>query len=460
MKKSAKNKVFETLISITNQEGAPSATAADIASILNISRQNVSHYLTRLMEEGVVDKISGKPVYWKPTKQNMLENSNGEINSFQNVVGYDGSLREIIQKCISAVKYPPNGLNILINGSTGVGKSFLANQIFNYAKEVGIIGQSAPLSVLNCADYADNPELLSSTLFGYKKGAFTGAEKDTKGLLSNADGGYLFLDEIHRLSRENQEKLFLFMDTGKYRPIGENSDWSEANVRFIFATTEKSEDFFLDTFERRIQVVVKIPDLGVRPLIEQIEFVQLFFHNEAEILEKDILVTKEVLEILLTHSILGNIGRLKNIIKISCANAYSKRSGSNLVVTKRDLPIESLKQVSREVAFPINDLLISYKQPFSLNKQNFFDLDERLEKMMTQFNNNDLSARTIVLKKEIQSLITLLDQKFQLTDSQQLKMQMYQKIWQKKVQKKYGLINSYPAAEVSSRIYANTRGAS
>ena len=148
MKKSAKNKVFETLISITNQEGAPSATAADIASILNISRQNVSHYLTRLMEEGVVDKISGKPVYWKPTKQNMLENSNGEINSFQNVVGYDGSLREIIQKCISAVKYPPNGLNILINGSTGVGKSFLANQIFNYAKEVGIIGQSAPLSVL------------------------------------------------------------------------------------------------------------------------------------------------------------------------------------------------------------------------------------------------------------------------------------------------------------------------
>ena len=92
--------------------------------------------------------------------------------------------------------------------------------------------------------------------------------------------------------------------------------------------------------------------------------------------------------------------------------------------------------MSREVAFPINDLLISYKQPFSLNKQNFFDLDERLEKMMTQFNNNDLSARTIVLKKEIQSLITLLDQKFQLTDSQQLKMQMYQKIWQKKVQKK------------------------
>lgn len=455
MKKSAKNKVFETLVSITNQEESSSATATDIASILKISRQNVSHYLTRLMEEGVVDKISGKPVYWRPTKQNMLKNFNDESNSFQNVVGYDGSLKEIIQKCISAVKYPPNGLNILINGSTGVGKSFLANQIFNYAKEVAIIGPDAPLSVLNCADYADNPELLSATLFGYKKGAFTGAEKDTKGLLSHADGGYLFLDEIHRLSRENQEKLFLFMDTGKYRPIGENSGWSEANVRFIFATTEKSEDFFLDTFERRIQVVVKIPDFAVRPLVEQIEFIQLFFHNEAEIIEKDILVTKEVLEILLTHSISGNVGRLKNIIKISCADAYSKRSGSKLVVTKKNLPIELLKQISREVTIPIDDLPISHTHPFSLNMKNFFNLDERLEKMMTQFNNNDLSVRITVLKKEIQSLIKLLNQKFQLTDSQQLKMRMYQKFWQKIIQKKYGLINSYPAAEVSSRIYAN-----
>lgn len=109
MKKSAKDKVFETLIGITHQEEVPSATAADIASVLGISRQNVSHYLTRLMEEGFVDKISGKPVYWKPIKQIMIENSSEGTNSFQNVVGYDGSLREIIQKCISAVRYPPNG---------------------------------------------------------------------------------------------------------------------------------------------------------------------------------------------------------------------------------------------------------------------------------------------------------------------------------------------------------------
>ena len=81
--------------------------------------------------------------------------------------------------------------------------------------------------VLNCADYANNPELLSAALLGYKKGSFTGADTDKEGLLQEADGGYLFLDEVHRLSYENQENLFVFMDTGRYRPLGDKN-WKAA----------------------------------------------------------------------------------------------------------------------------------------------------------------------------------------------------------------------------------------
>ncbi len=65
-----------------------------------------------------------------------------------------------------------------------------------------------------------NPELLSSALFGYTKGAFTGASQEHTGLLEKADGGVLFLDEVHRLSEEGQEKLFTFMDTGEFSPMG------------------------------------------------------------------------------------------------------------------------------------------------------------------------------------------------------------------------------------------------
>ncbi|BBM18418.1 hypothetical protein G15_2083 [Enterococcus avium] len=139
--------------------------------------------------------------------------------------------------------------------------------------------EGAPFAILNCADYADNPELLSATLFGYKTGAFTGAEKDTAGLLATADNGYLFLDEVHRLSKENQEKLFLFMDTGKYRPVGENVHWSSSEVRFIFATTEKNEDFLLETFNRRIQITIQLPTFEERPIQERLALIQQFFQN-------------------------------------------------------------------------------------------------------------------------------------------------------------------------------------
>lgn len=78
-------------------------------------------------------------------------------------------------------------------------------------KKVNVIHENAPFKVLNCAQYHNNPELLSGILFGYVKGAFTGADEDRNGLLQDADGGVLFLDEVHRLPPEGQEKLFVYM---------------------------------------------------------------------------------------------------------------------------------------------------------------------------------------------------------------------------------------------------------
>lgn len=168
MKKSAKDRVFDELVRLTVDQ--PYVTAEKISQNLKLSRQNVSHYLSRLIEDEKVEKISGKPVLWKPLEEFTLGIDDKVNEAFSSVVGYDGSLREVIQKCISAVKYPPNGLSILINGATGVGKSFLASKIFDYAVQEEIISTDAPFAILNCADYADNPELLSTTLFGYKKG--------------------------------------------------------------------------------------------------------------------------------------------------------------------------------------------------------------------------------------------------------------------------------------------------
>lgn len=85
---------------------------------------------------------------------------------------------------------------------------------------------------------ANNPELLSSTLFGYRKGAFIGATQIKTGLLTQANSGMLFLDELHRLSFANQEKLFRFMDTGEFQVVGASDQVITAQVRLIFAITE------------------------------------------------------------------------------------------------------------------------------------------------------------------------------------------------------------------------------
>ncbi len=175
--------------------------------------------------------------------------------------------------------------------------------------------------VFNCADYANNPELLSSILFGHTRGAFTGAEKEKSGLLALADNGVLFLDEVHRLSHENQEKLFQFMDTGRFRPVGEEAEMVQANVRLLFATTEAPEEVLLPTFYRRISVIVDLPSFHERPIFERVDLVTHLFEREAKRIKKSIVISNDVFSELTHQELPGNIGSLSNQVRMDCANA-------------------------------------------------------------------------------------------------------------------------------------------
>lgn len=325
------------------KEGSSGVTANEIAEELGLQRNVVSHYLNELCRLGVAIKTNTRPVYFWDTEiinnTEITEEEQEEKDPFNELIGFDGSLKDQVNQCRAAAIYPNNGLPIMLTGDSGVGKSYIASLIHKYAIYRDCIDEKAPIITFNCADYANNPELLSANLFGYKKGAFTGADKDKPGLIEVANGGYLFLDEVHRLGKEGQEKLFLFLDQGKFRRIGETDKWRSANVRFIFATTENLDDVLLDTFKRRIPVFVDIPSLEKRTISERLNLIYSFYLLEANKVEKDLIINKNVVNALLSIKGKGNIGLLKNIIISSCANSYRNKLEDNILhINTEDIP--------------------------------------------------------------------------------------------------------------------------
>lgn len=314
-------------------------TTSELATAINLSRSVTSHYLNELVMKEQVEKNNGRPVRWSLPQQDYQAD---QANPFTHFIGASGSLHKTIQQCAAAVTYPPKGLGLIITGNSGVGKSYLAQTIVDFARYKKVVSASAPYVVLNCADYANNPELLSSLLFGYVRGAYTGAEKDKDGLLYQANGGYLFLDEVHRLSSENQEKLFSFIDSGIYYRMGDNKTKISANVRLILATTENPKNVLLTTFRRRIPLAVHLPDFAQRPIDERAALLHYLFLIEAKQTHKILQVSSKVVTALSQINHTGNIGYLKNKIQVGCATANEMQSNHielQLDLDNFDLPL-------------------------------------------------------------------------------------------------------------------------
>lgn len=318
-------------------------TAEAIGFNLGLARNSVSKDLNQLWNDGLAIKSRGRPVYFLHRQAletllgRQLEESEREVRSvadvlpheehyapddpFTSLIGYDRSLRDAVEKGRAAVLYP-HGLHVLLTGPSGVGKTFFAELMHRFACEQAS-GAIPPLVYFNCAEYAHNPELLSSHLFGHRQGAFTGANEHKTGLVEQADGGYLLLDEVHRLSYEGQEKLFSILDKGEYRPLGVSSQPRSISVRLICATTEPVGSALLRTFQRRIQVCIDLPGIRQRSVEEQIELIVGFLQRESRKIERTVSIDKPLLLWLLNKPLEGNIGQLKSDIQFLCAQAWA-----------------------------------------------------------------------------------------------------------------------------------------
>lgn len=409
--------IYQEVQTLTNIDNLyQNAITADyLAKRFSVKRNTISHYLNQLFKEGLLIKINTRPVLFLDayklhnyTNQDLsleyssldelIEALQSSKKVFDDIIGANQSLYGQIRQLKAAARYPGLGLPVLLTGPTGVGKSFLAQKYYEYCIAKGYISADKRFVQFNCAEYADNPELLSSILFGYKKGAFTGADSDKLGLFDEADGGVLFLDEIHRLNAKGQEKLFTFLDNHLIMPLGETKEAHSVKVRFICATTEDITSNFLATFIRRIPVQIDIPALNERTALERESLITNFYKDESIKLGQNIYVSHQVIHFLTMRHYSSNVGQLKNTITLSVANALGNMKNEQIYIRLSDLPsnilqsnelidIRSLSQITSDfmeispqkrldAQGTNNDLLNS---PIYSTFQKFIELSEKMD---------------------------------------------------------------------------------
>ncbi|MFQ5768027.1 MAG: sigma-54-dependent transcriptional regulator, partial [Acidobacteriota bacterium] len=213
----------------------------------------------------------------------------------------------------------PTPASVLMSGESGTGKELLARRIH---KESARVRQ--PFVIIDCGALPDT--LLESELFGHRKGSFTSATQDKKGLLEMADGGTAFLDEIGNISTALQTRLLRFLQNGEVRPVGDLRP-RKVDVRVIAATNRDLEQATADgSFREDLYYRLKVVTLSVPPLRERLEdlpaLVEHFLEEASRTVRRPRLrTTPEVMAHLTAYPWPGNVRELKHVIEAATALA-------------------------------------------------------------------------------------------------------------------------------------------
>jgi two-component system, NtrC family, response regulator PilR len=243
------------------------------------------------------------------------------LTGLDNIIGQSPKMREIFD-LIQTVA--PQSSRVLITGESGTGKELVARAIHENSQR-----SQAPFITINCGAFPET--LLESELFGYMKGAFTGAAENRQGLFQAANGGTLFMDEIGNMSLTMQVKLYRVLQEGKVRPVGSNEE-NDVDVRIIAATNkdfekEIAEGRFREDLYYRLSVIpIQLPPLRQRrediPLLAR-HFLETF----RKTMEKPINgISPEAMRQLEAYDWPGNVRELENTME----RAVALESGSEI----------------------------------------------------------------------------------------------------------------------------------
>jgi DNA-binding NtrC family response regulator len=272
---------------------------SNVEDAVNAIKAGAFHYITKPYDPEVLINLINKACQLAGLKSSPKKE--------KDIVFASKVMEEIVRK---ASLFAKTEAPILILGESGVGKEVLARFVH---KESGRKGKFVSV---NCS--AIPSELFESELFGYERGAFTGALRSKPGLFEEADGGTIFLDEIGELPLHLQAKLLRVLQENEVRRVG-STEPKKIDVKVIAATNKDLEKlveegkFREDLYYRLNVLTLKIPPLRERPE-DVLELIGYFLRKYNEKYRKKVEITPEALEILLNYSFPGNVRELENLI--------------------------------------------------------------------------------------------------------------------------------------------------
>jgi two-component system response regulator GlrR len=311
-----------------------------IDNAVTAMKKGAYNYMTKpFKHEELLGKIKNCLAYGGGCRvQRRPARGDRERNNFKNIIGKSQKIKEVLDLVVQAGK---TDSNVYIEGESGTGKELIARTLHMLSRR-----KNGPFVAINSAAIPET--LLESELFGYKRGAFTGAVQSKKGYFAQADKGTLFLDEISETSLPMQAKLLRVLEEKQFYPLGAGEK-IKVDVRIIVALNKNIEDliekgdFREDLFYRIHVIPIRLP-----PLRERTEDIALlarhFLQKHAEKMKKDIQnFTESAMEKLLTHSWPGNIRELENTIECAVAMATSNLIEGSLVLRTQDFEKDGLK---------------------------------------------------------------------------------------------------------------------
>lgn len=282
-----------------------------ISSAVDAMKKGAVDYITKPFDLDELLLKAGKIFQQRSLKkENIALRTFVGIDKKISIIAKSEGMRRILE---TADELKGSDVNILLTGETGVGKSLIAKAIHFTGKR-----QNMPFLSINCATFTE--ELLASELFGYEKGAFTGAVSTKQGLVEIADTGTLFLDEISELPVNLQAKLLKVVEDGEFYRVGGTRPIT-VDVQFIAATNQNVKRLISEgRFREDLYYRLNIMEMYIPPLRERIDDIKplssFFLKKHLPKSNKKITgFADDAMHILMNYSFPGNVRELENIIE-------------------------------------------------------------------------------------------------------------------------------------------------